>query len=241
MLLHVFQGIRAVSNEPIVDTDREALYEETLQTMAAWGKSIQEFVPQFTEMTYRVEGIDLVKDINAFCEENRIDLVVMGVTGKTDLEKVLIGSSTIRIMKEIHFPLLIIPKDSPMLMPERVLLATDLKDVKQKTRVSALVNLLDNLSAALLVVNVAEKEQPVPTLRKEITALHASLDKYQPEYKYMSDPETAETINAVAVDNHVGLIITLHEQHGRLAALFHKSVSKRLAWHSQVPLLVIPA
>lgn len=40
-------------------------------------KSIQEFVPQYTEMTYRVEGMDVVEDINAFCEENRIDLVVM--------------------------------------------------------------------------------------------------------------------------------------------------------------------
>lgn len=36
MPLHDFQGIPAESNEPIVDTGREALYEETLQTMEAW-------------------------------------------------------------------------------------------------------------------------------------------------------------------------------------------------------------
>lgn len=126
-------------------------------------------------------------------------------------------------------------------MPEMDFLATDLKDVKQKVCVLALVDLRDNLSAALLVVNVAQKEQPVPKPRKEITALHASLDKYQLEYKYLSDPETAETIHAVAVDNHVGLIITLRERHGRPAALFHKSVSKRRAWHSPILLLVIPA
>lgn len=240
ILLHAFQAIPAVSNEPIVSAGRESLREEALKMMEIWKESINQFLPASTQTSFLVNEIDLAKDINTQCRENQIDLVVMGMTGKTGMEKILIGSNTIRVMKEIRFPLLVIPQNAPSNLPQKALLATDLKNVEDKTSVPALTALLDTLKPELLVVNVAVKEPPVPKLTTEITALHASFDKYQPKYHYLNGQDTAGEINAFAVDNKADLIITIHEKHGGLGELFHMSVSKRLAWHSQIPLLVIP-
>lgn len=240
ILFHAYQVISAVSNEPIARVGKEGWHEESMQKMEDLQKIIKQFLPASTEVSFLVKEIDLVEGVKALAKEGRIDLIVMGITGKTNIEKVLIGSNTIRIMRNIRYPLLIVPKNTSTDIPKKVLLAIDLKEVEEKTSVPSLIELLDTMEAKLLVVNVAEKEQDVPKLKKEITALHATLDQYQPEFHYLSSPDTVETIDAFAINNGAGLLITLHTQHSGLSSLFHKSVSRKLAWHSQIPLLVLP-
>lgn len=70
--------------------------------------------------------------------------------------------------------------------------------------------------------------------------LHLTLDRYSPEIHYINHPDTIEAINIFAKEHRVNIIITLHEQQTGLVHLFHKSASKKLALHSQIPLLVIP-
>lgn len=240
ILFHALQDIPAVSNEPIVSVGREEWFEESKRKMEDFQKTVKQFIPATTEVSFSVEEIDLVKGVEALGRGKQIDLIVMGITGKTSLEKVLIGSNTIRIMRDVRRPLLIVPRNTPVDKPKKILLASDLREVEEKTNVPALIEVLDTLEAELLVLNVTEKEQDVPKLKKEITALHETLDKYQPEVHYLSDPDIVTTIESFAASNRVGLLVTLRERHSGLSSLFRKSVSKKIVWHIRIPLLVLP-
>ena len=224
----------------VVAAGRESLHEESLQSMEIWQESVRQFTDPSTSISFFVNDIDLAEGTNALCKEASIDLVVMGITGKSNLEKILIGSNAVRLIADIQYPLLIVPKNTPDRMPAKVVLTTDLKEVKEKISSSSIFKFLDAIQAKLLVVNVARKDKDVSHLRTEIMDLHSLLDRYTPEIHYINHPDTIEAIDEFAQHHQAGIVITFHEQQNRPAALFHKSVSKKLAWHSRLPLLVIP-
>ncbi len=240
LLFHAYQNTPAVINEPVLENSRENLHAESLQLIEIWQESIKQLTHSSTRINFLVDDVDLVEGTNTLCAEEKIDLVVVGITGKSNLEKVLIGSNAIRLMEGINYPLLIVPSHARDEAPERVVLATDLMDVKEKLSNIALLNLLDTLQGKLLVVNTAQQEKDIATLRMEIQDLHLSLDRYNPKFHYIQHRDTVAAIDNFAKEKQVDIIITLHKQHSGLAAIFHKSVSKKLAWHSEVPLLVLP-
>lgn len=240
ILFNAYQTIPAVANEPMVNAGRDNLHRESLNSMEIWQESLNQFVNPGTSVSFLVDEVDLVTGVNAICAEEKIDMVVMGITGKSNLERLLIGSNAIRAMESVRYPLLIVPKAAKTTSPEKIILATDLKAVEDKINTSLLDKLFASLPAKLLVLNVAHKEGYHPELRNEISGLHKLLDFYNPEFHYITHSDTVEGINIFAAENQADLIITTHYQQSGLPALFHKSVSKKLAWHSQIPLLVVP-
>lgn len=240
VLFHAWQSIPAVSNQPMIAAGGIDLHTDRLETMEKWKQLVRSFTDPSTAISFFVDEIDLVKGSNAICDQEKIDLVVMGITGKSNLEKVLIGSNAIKVMQGIDFPLVIVPKDAPCTIPEKIVLATDLKEVEEKISIPPLTLFLQSLGAKLLVVNVADQEQPASRLTMEISALHHTLDKFEPEFHYITDKDTIAAIDLFAVEQNAELIVTIHQQKSGLSALFHKSISKKLAWHSRIPLLVLP-
>ena len=65
-----------------------------------WGVKIH------TEM---LEGVP-AKEIVEFAEKKKADLIVMGTTGKTGLERILLGSVAERVIKNAHCPVLVVKK-----------------------------------------------------------------------------------------------------------------------------------
>jgi hypothetical protein len=52
---------------------------------------------------------------------------------------------------------------------------------------------------------------------------------------------TVESILIFAGDHKASLIITVPKKHSFFSAIFHKSISKNLAYNSSIPLLSLPA
>jgi nucleotide-binding universal stress UspA family protein len=165
----------------------------------------------------------------------------LGATGKSDFDKILVGSNTNRLLMSCDFPLLIVPKEAAVVVPEHIVLATDLKHVKEKLSLKILNRIMDELQARLYVLNVKTGEDKyAPATMKEITALHDLLDHYKPQYHYTNHLDISEGIKAFALEKQASLIIAIHKAKTGLAGLFQKSISKKLAQHNTIPVLVIP-
>ncbi len=240
VLFHAYHTTGPIANTPMVASGREDLHNESLQILEVWEESLRQLTDIQTTIDILVDDTHLETGINRICEDEKIDLIVMGITGKTALEKVVIGSNAIRIMENTDYPLLIVPNEVTIRYPQTILLTTDLKEVEDKMQMPELDDLLTGLSAKILVLNVANKEGELPELRKEIGALHTLLDKFSPEYHYINHQNIVEGINTFANDKGIDVIIALHHQQTGFASLFRKSVTKKLAWHAQTPLIVLP-
>ena len=69
--------------------------------------------------------------------------------------------------------------------------------------------------------------------------LHELLAPYNPSFHHTENEDTVEGIMEFALANQASMIILIPKNQGFLEGLFHRSVTKKLAYHSSIPLLVL--
>lgn len=242
VLYHVNPQIPATLYVPETVTQQlhTEIMEEANTRLLDWQQHLQPLLPSGTTSEILLEPYNLADTINITCEKYDIDLVVMGVTGKTEFEKILIGSNAIRLLEVSKYPLVIVPRQTEHAAPAKVLLTTDLSDAAKKAASPALTNILTRLQSELLVANVSENNEFAPDTLTEVNAVKEVLAAFNPEFHFLEAQNIGNTIHNFAVDSGAGLIITLRKRRNFFQALFHKSVSRHLVWHAHVPVMIIP-
>jgi nucleotide-binding universal stress UspA family protein len=180
----------------------------------------------------------LTSGVEELCKQNTIDAIVMGITGGSKVEEVLIGSNTISVAKHVTVPVFIVPNMARYRPIQRVVLACDFKKVVETMPVSAIKNLLELTRAKLHILNVTEKPSKADD-KFESLLLETFFQGYGPEYHFVHDTHFTDAINQFADSNDIDLIITIPKKHGLFEGLFRKSHTRALAFHSHVPLMVI--
>jgi hypothetical protein len=65
------------------------------------------------------------------------------------------------------------------------------------------------------------------------------LKEFSPTYHFIENESFTAGINLFSEKNHIDLIITMPKKHGFFDSLFKKSHTKKLAFHSHLPLMVM--
>lgn len=180
----------------------------------------------------------LTSGVEELSKQQPIDAIVMGVTGGSKVEEVLIGSNTISIAKHVTVPVFIIPHNSTYRNIQHIMLACDFKKVAETMPVNAIRHLLDITKARLHILHVSEKETKAVE-NSENSLLETLFSGYGPQFHFIHDTHFTEAINHFADEHAIDLIITIPKKHGLFEGLFKKSHTKSLAFHSHVPLMVI--
>lgn len=246
LLFNAYQSLEPMANVPvtpelpIVQANPEELYKESTTQLENLKRMLEPSAAGIAIDTISEDDI-LEEAVKKLISKEQVDLVVAGLSDKSDLEKFLVGSHSIRVMENCAYPLVIVPQNARITALKKVMLAVDFEVLRSGKALPGLLAILNNLQAELFVVNVAKDEGYSSDTQEDIKHLHQLLDKYQASFHYVEDSNVIHGINEFAAQNNISLIIAIHEKKGILATLFQKSVSKQLAWKSDVPLLIIPA
>lgn len=182
----------------------------------------------------------LGKGLDEICTDTGASLIVMGVTGASMLEEKLIGSNALSVAKNGTVPVIIVPPKAVFTKIEEVMLACDFNKVVETTPVAPIKEILDATSAKLYVLHVDhENKSWSADTPFESLMLDTLLQGYNPQYQFENNNNFVEAVNIVAQEKMVDLIITIPKKHGLFEGLFHSSATKRLAYHSNVPIMVI--
>jgi len=173
--------------------------------------------------------------IGEVCERTGADLIIMGITGSSKFEEVLIGSTAISVVKHTKVPVIIIPPHARCHKLEKIMLACDYKKVEETTPLDAIKKLLDATNPKFYVLNVSSKQKD----SRQEQLLKSMLQSYNPEYHEVNSDDFIGGINEFAEKNSIDLIITIPKKHGLFEGLFRESHTKQLAYHSHVPLMCI--
>src|SRR5690242_8184156 len=76
---------------------------------------------------------DFLEELEKLVRHRDADLVVMGITGKSTLAQVFVGSNALKMAETKFCPVMIIPSNADYSEIKNVLLATDLKNVQSTT------------------------------------------------------------------------------------------------------------
>ncbi|RAJ87956.1 nucleotide-binding universal stress UspA family protein [Chitinophaga dinghuensis] len=239
LLNSYFLNPTALANQPVVAMSIPDLQADSEKLLQDWQTKLSVITSESTTIRSISTNLPINEVLDEISKNEDVRLTVMGMKGKSNLEKVLVGSTAIRTMAQINMPLMLIPVDAPITIPKKIVLAIDLTTFKEAGK-EHLIRVLDLLQGHVLVINLARNERYTTELRDEIQLMHDLLDKYNVEYHYDTSNNVASAINNFAQAHHADVIITIHRKNNSILSFFQKSVTQRLAWNTTVPLLVLP-
>jgi len=184
-----------------------------------------------------------VENLSDFVMGNFVDMVIMGITGSSRITQVFMGTNTLNVIRHVNCPVMIIPADAKFHGLNKVVFTSDFKDVARTTPFVALKNILDTFKPKLEILNVDSEHyvELTPEFKLERGAMEDKLGMYDPEFSFLRAYDFLEGISSFVETRNIDAIITVPRKHSFLSQLFKTSHTKKLAYHSSVPIIAIPA
>ena len=244
VLYHAYQTIIPPTDLPVFPIkENHQIYLESMEALGLLHDRLKPMVGAGVKIDMLATDAVLPEQINQLAKKEEIDVIVMGVSGRSGIEKLLMGSTTSRVLETSEFPVLIVPGKAPIGKGVKgIVFTTDLKDTSG-IPADRLQAFLDAFKADVYVVNVdpATEETYSPEMKEAIAGLHGLLDKYHAAFHYLHGNDIAERILSFAGAHHASLVIAVPKARNFVAAVFHSSVSEKLTHNSHIPLLSLPA
>jgi nucleotide-binding universal stress UspA family protein len=239
-LYHAYQVVAPTTDVPVVPYVGTELYNSVERKLTDLAAKVGELTGKDVVVDIKAEQLVMGENINEICKQEEVELIVTGVSERSGLERMIVGSTALRIAEAGRCPVLMVPFDAPVIPPQRVLLACDLEKVSEATPLDALDKVLETFQAQLVVINVDDGNRRFsPKKVEEIYKLHHVFDKYKPEYVFAENKDIAEGILGYAKEHDISLVITIPRYYNFLRNLFRKSTTKSLVYNSKLPLLTL--
>jgi len=195
-------------------------------------------------------NISVVAEEGSFVESlcdyalgNSVDMVIMGITGSSRITQVFMGTNTLNVIRHIDIPVMIIPALATYTGLKKAVFTSDFKDVARTTPFASLKKILDIFKPELEILNVDSEHyvELTPEYKIEREAMEDKLGSYNPEFAFLRSYDFLEGISSFVDTKEMDAIITVPRKHGFLSQLFKTSHTKKLAYHSRVPIIAVPA
>ena len=182
-----------------------------------------------------------LENITDYVMGHYIDLVIMGITGSSRLTQVFMGTNTLNVVRHIGCPVLIIPPDATFTGLKKVVLTSDFKDVARTTPFVGLKKILDTFNPELDILNVDSEHYVELTdeFKIERSAMEDKLGSYNPNFSFLRSYDFLDGINNYVETKDIDAIITVPRKHNFVSQLFKTSHTKKLAYHSNVPIFAV--
>ncbi|MBL7739399.1 MAG: universal stress protein [Chitinophagaceae bacterium] len=181
-------------------------------------------------------------------KEHGADLIIMGTLGHSGIKERILGSKTASVIGRTDIPVLAIPLEYEWSEPKKFLLA--INHAHEATDiVDPVFDLARVFNAETEVVIFTHEDFAVAVEyvedAKEIHQIEAVLkDRYKdivihPEH--LSGQRFGETLDEFIKEKEIDLLAMITHKRNLVSSIFNRSMTKRMAYHTRVPLLAIPA
>lgn len=221
----------ALSLEQVRKNREESLQELKQDLLTTAGSDT--LILTKAECTWLEEGVDDLADI---CEAG---LIVIGSSSKGIGERLLEGSGTRKLLKNCHFPILVVPSEARFSPIRKIVLGCDLRHVADTIPITKLIQLVKSFKAQLLVVNVSDSKEENTEKTHEEDTFYDFFEELNPSIQYIDGSNVSKGILAYADQYSADMVMVVAQQHSFLERMTKASVSSNLASKSNIPLLII--
>lgn len=178
--------------------------------------------------------------LEGICDEIKPSLVVMGLSGKNALSRLIVGSNTLKAIHHLKYPILVIPAKADFLPIRKIGLACDYKQVVINTPLELLKKVVKDFRAELHVMNVDfENKNFEPGMIQESVMLTELLKDLKPEFHSIEAPDVVEGLNTFAQMAKLDWIVVIPKKHTLVQKIFTTSHTQQMLYHTTVPILCI--
>ncbi|MBO0331305.1 universal stress protein [[Muricauda] lutisoli] len=185
----------------------------------------------------------LVEEVKDIVETFEINLVVTGTKGASGVDEVFMGSNTVRIIKSTKkCPVLAIPYHFEYVTPSEIAFATDFNRFYTSSELSPLLEMAKMFNATIRIVHVQYGIKALTELQQfNLNMLRRYLGDIEHYVHTVSELNSvSHTLETFSKELDIHLLAMLNYQHSYMEKMTREPIIKRTAFHTQIPLLVIP-
>lgn len=185
---------------------------------------------------------DLANHISKIVVEKEVDLVVMGNSGRSEIDAIFMGSNaldTIDTVKEC--PILTIPKEMAFESLKNIAFVTDYQRPYDAGLLHPLLFMANRYQSKIRIMHINEKEvlDKYQTMNRNI--LMEYLKPFENSFHWMPlFKSKATTINMFLEELEIDLLAMVNYEHSFLERMTREPVIKRVGFNTTIPFLVIP-
>ena len=240
-LFHVLQVPITAVDVPTSDYLMEELQTEANDSLEELKQGLMERTNGKVKVLSSLQAGCIEFKLEEFCEKVKPFLVVMGVTGDS-MEKVLTGSSTVAAVRQLRYPLVIVPGGAIFHVIKKIVLACDLRDLVSDFYVDYLNEIKNVFHASIEVINIIPDKEPRLEIDQDSFAFNSwnnKLRQISPEVRFIRISNIEDGIAKYLYNHPADLLFVLPKNHHFFE--FHKSHSKRIAMRSPIPVMCFHA
>lgn len=230
-LLHVYSlPIQSTEFPEMIDFSfYEKIKEEQLKKLSA--------TLNYPEIeTLSIASFSFSEAVKKLSENKNFDLIIMGLTGSSQISEIFLGSNTMSLIVHSTTPILAFPKSFKFKSKLKFAFAYDLKKIENKQNMDLLLDLAKKLNSKIHAFHVSGED-------KSQEAYH-QLKELIPAENFTMETELYDNIdNGILnyiTNNEIEILAVIPRKHNFLDRIFHESHTKEIANYCKIPLLILP-
>lgn len=245
-LLHVIEPAINMATMHADSSDEKVVKERSGELNLSL-QSLAEVYPHIKVIPYLAGG-SVISSILEYAEKEKMDLIVMGTKGASGLKKFFIGSVTAGAIGKTKIPILTVPVSYEIEEPDAILFATNQFE-KDKEVLNKIVSISKQFSAVIHVAvfkatdadEIADLIYNEEQLNDYLQFLKETFPDVAFRAALLDGNDFELTIDHYCNKNNVDLIAMITYPKSFVEKVLQKSVTKKMAFHSTIPILAIPA
>ena len=174
----------------------------------------------------------LIETIN----EIKANMVIMGAHGSSGVSESIFGSNTTTILSKSPVPVMAIPNETTFKTTKRIIYTTDNHDAAIKN-IQTLLNIFKPIKPKIFVVHIEKSDHEEEKSRQFENRIRENIDYPQLDYKIYLNDDVIEGISEAVDELNAGVVSMTNRKKGFFAELFNKSLTKKMIYHTTIPLL----
>ena len=230
VLLHNF-SMHDANYDSIID-DLRTEHKQKMAVMA--GDTIIKTDISVEVQTY--EG-----DLATAVAETPSDLIVMGIEGETPFERFLLGNDLKKVIDKMPCPIIFIPEELQIKGIKKIVYATDYH-TDDIDNLRFLIKITKSVEPEISLVHISEgefadsEEESFLEIFKKAIKTHIRYKRIN--YKLLYGKDINKRLDLLIHEEHPDMVAMITEKRFLFDRLFHTSATKKMAFHTHIPLMV---
>lgn len=187
-----------------------------------------------------MEGMT-VDSIIEIAEKRKVDLIVMGTKGASGLKKVFMGSNTVKVISRTNRPVIAVPEKAAFNGNKNIVFATDYQK-NDLNVIKQLAEIAKKLKAKINIIHIVNGEVDFSfeevTLKNFEEKVKKKINYPLVTSKLLFGNDVEKKLSQYLKKKSTDLIGMSTKNRNFFKRMFGNSVTKELAYHTNVPIMV---
>jgi len=187
---------------------------------------------------FKVQYGALSSYLETLTSEMDVGLVVMGTHGAQGIQKMLLGSNALHIMRHLNCPLIALPEHADLKKMKHLAFAIDCDEVPAHDIISMVIELTKVFFGKLHLVHIDNHQVEQKRQMQMARALEKYLKGLSHQFHFKHHKDVNDGLIEFIGENNIDLLIMVAKHRPLLERLKHKSQTKKMMMDIPTPIMV---